>query len=64
VKTGEETKKSIRRVHTGETTIEELRAGAVALTGEPDPLEFLDRVVGIIRYRDGSVIDIVRQVKN
>jgi citrate lyase subunit alpha / citrate CoA-transferase len=36
----------------------------VALTGEPEPLEFLERVVGIIRYRDGSVIDVVRQVKN
>jgi citrate lyase subunit alpha/citrate CoA-transferase len=45
-------------------TIEELHERAVALTGEPEPLEFLERVVGIIRYRDGSVIDVVRQVKN
>jgi citrate lyase subunit alpha/citrate CoA-transferase len=45
-------------------TIEELRQKAVALTGEPDPIEFTERIVGIIRYRDGSVIDVVRQVKN
>ncbi|MDF7662281.1 citrate lyase subunit alpha [Erwiniaceae bacterium L1_54_6] len=36
---------------------------AVALTGEPKPIAFTDRIVGVIRYRDGSVIDVVRQVK-
>jgi citrate lyase subunit alpha/citrate CoA-transferase len=45
-------------------TIKELHDKAVGLTGEPEPLEFADRVVGIVRYRDGSVIDIVRQVKS
>jgi citrate lyase subunit alpha/citrate CoA-transferase len=44
-------------------TIQELYDRAVALTGEPAPIEFLEKVVGIIRYRDGSVIDVVRQVK-
>lgn len=41
----------------------ELYNRAVTLTGEPKPIEFTDRVVGIIRYRDGSVIDVVHQVK-
>jgi citrate lyase subunit alpha/citrate CoA-transferase len=45
-------------------TIKELHQRAVALTGEPEPLEFTNRIVGVIRYRDGSVIDVVRQVKN
>ncbi|PKU21333.1 hypothetical protein CWS72_27285, partial [Telmatospirillum siberiense] len=45
------------------TSIEDLYKRAVALTGEPKPIEFLDKVVGIVRYRDGSVIDVVRQVK-
>jgi len=44
-------------------SIQALHARAIALTGEPDPIEFLDRIVGIIRYRDGSVIDVVRQIK-
>ena len=45
-------------------TIDELNQRAMALTGEPEPLEFTERIVGIIRYRDGSVIDVVREVKN
>ncbi len=44
-------------------TIEELYQKAVSIVGEPTPIEFLDKIVGIIRYRDGSVIDVVRQVK-
>ena len=43
--------------------IEELYARAIAQTGEPEPIPFLDRVVGVVRYRDGTVIDVVRQVK-
>ncbi|MBP0650603.1 hypothetical protein J8J40_26505, partial [Mycobacterium tuberculosis] len=30
--------------------------------GTPLPIAFRDKVVGLIRYRDGSVIDVVRQV--
>jgi len=44
-------------------SIQELYERCVAITGEPAPIEFLDKVVGVVRYRDGSVIDIVRQVK-
>lgn len=33
------------------------------ISGEPKPIEFEDRIVGVIRYRDGTVIDVVRQVK-
>lgn len=44
-------------------TMQELYERAISITGEPAPIEFLDRIVGIIRYRDGSVIDVVRQVK-
>lgn len=44
-------------------TIEELYQRAVTITGEPTPLEFEDKIVGVVRYRDGSVIDVVRQIK-
>jgi citrate lyase subunit alpha/citrate CoA-transferase len=44
-------------------TIQQLYERACSLVGEPMPIEFLDKIVGIIRYRDGSVIDVVRQVK-
>ncbi|KAA5938025.1 citrate lyase subunit alpha [Pantoea sp. Bo_2] len=36
---------------------------AITLSGVPKPIQFTDRIVGVIRYRDGSVIDIVRQVE-
>ncbi|OPY92108.1 MAG: Citrate lyase alpha chain [Syntrophaceae bacterium PtaU1.Bin231] len=33
------------------------------LTGVPDPIEYKDRVVAVIEYRDGTTIDVVRQIK-
>ena len=44
-------------------TIEELRDMAYKMVGKPDPVQFGDRVVGIIEARDGTIIDVVRQVK-
>lgn len=45
-------------------TIEELRDIAYSITGEPEPVQFGDRVVGIIESRDGTIMDVVRQVKD
>lgn len=44
-------------------TIEELRDRAYAIAGEPDPVQFDDRVVGIIEARDGTIMDVVRKIK-
>ena len=44
-------------------TIEELRDQAYAIVGEPDPVQFDDRVVGIIESRDGTILDVVRKIK-
>ncbi len=44
-------------------TIEELRDMAYSMVGEPDPVQFGDRVVGIIEARDGTIIDVVREIK-
>jgi len=44
-------------------TIEELQQRAEMLTGELQPIRYQENVVGIIRYRDGSVIDVIKQVK-
>ncbi|SFM97354.1 citrate lyase subunit alpha / citrate CoA-transferase [Izhakiella capsodis] len=43
--------------------IEALYQRAIVLCGNPRPIAFADRIVGVIRYRDGTVIDVVRQVK-
>src|SRR5271166_361407 len=57
-----EVEKRLRDAGLPVLSIEELHRRAIALTGEPEPLKFLDRIVGLIRYRDGTVIDVVRQV--
>jgi len=44
-------------------TIEELRDIAYSITGVPEKVQFEDRIVGIIEARDGTVMDVVRQVK-
>ncbi len=44
-------------------TIEELKVKAERLVGKPEQIHFEDKVVGVINYRDGSVIDVIRQVK-
>ncbi|HUL59471.1 MAG TPA: citrate lyase subunit alpha [Anaeromyxobacteraceae bacterium] len=40
-----------------------LHAEIEAITGKPRPLEFDDKVVALIEYRDGSIIDAVRRVR-
>jgi len=45
------------------TTIEELRDRAYRITGRPKPPEFTDNIVALIEYRDGTLIDVVREVK-
>ncbi|TWP28666.1 citrate lyase subunit alpha [Apibacter muscae] len=45
-------------------SIEELKNRALELTGIPKPIEFTDKPVAVVRYRDGRVIDVVYQVKH
>jgi citrate lyase subunit alpha/citrate CoA-transferase len=45
-------------------SIEELQKKAEALVGVPDPIQYTKRIVGIVTYRDGSIIDVIRQVKD
>ncbi len=44
-------------------TIEELRDIAYSIVGEPERVQFDDKVVGIIESRDGTVMDVVRKIK-
>lgn len=44
-------------------TIEELQQIAEGLTGVPKPIETTDKIVCIVEYRDGTVTDVIRQVK-
>ncbi len=44
-------------------TIKELKEKAEKITGKPNPIEFTDKIVGIVEYRDGGIIDVIKQVK-
>ena len=46
------------------TDIHKLKAKGEELAGEQHSVEVSDRVVGIVEYRDGTVIDLVRQPLN
>lgn len=45
------------------TTIEALRDRAYRISGAPDPVEFDDKVVAVIEYRDGTLLDVIRKTK-
>ena len=42
--------------------ITELRDKALSIIGQPDPIPFGDRTVGVVMNRDGSVMDVIRNV--
>ena len=44
-------------------TIEQLLETAYSLTGVPKPIETTDKITCIVEYRDGTVIDVIRQIK-
>lgn len=44
-------------------TIEELRDLAYSITGRPSKPDFTDKIVALIEYRDGTLIDVLREVK-
>ncbi|HCD42253.1 MAG TPA: citrate lyase subunit alpha [Lachnoclostridium sp.] len=44
-------------------TIEELRDIAYSIAGEPEKVQFDEKIVGIIEGRDGTIMDVVRKIK-
>lgn len=44
-------------------TMEELCEIAESMAGVPKPLEFEDKVVALVEYRDGTIIDVIRKIK-
>ncbi len=40
-------------------TIEDLKAAAEKLAGEPNKVNFTDRIIGVVEYRDGTVLDVI-----
>ena len=44
-------------------SIEELQAKAEQIVGCPKPIEYTDKIVGVVAYRDNTIIDVIHQVK-
>jgi len=45
------------------TTIEDLYHKSQEITGVANKVEFEDNIIGVVRYRDGSIIDSIYQIK-
>ncbi len=43
-------------------TLEELKEKAYQIVGTPEPIEYGEKVVALIEYRDGTIIDVVKNV--
>jgi len=43
--------------------IHDLARRAISIIGQPDPLPFGDKVVGVVMGRDGSVQDVIMNIK-
>ncbi len=43
--------------------INELEKEVDEITGIPNQLEYTDKIVGLIEYRDGTIIDVIRELK-
>ena len=39
-----------------------LRQRAEKIVGVPEPIRYKDRVVGVVMYRDNTIIDVIRQI--
>ncbi len=44
-------------------SIEQLRDIAYGITGTPDPVSFEDEVVALVEYRDGTILDVIRKIR-
>ena len=44
-------------------TIEELRDAAIQTVDIPEEIQFEDRIVALVEYRDGTIIDVIRKPK-
>jgi citrate lyase subunit alpha/citrate CoA-transferase len=60
----EEIKRKLKKAGLPVYSINELKEKAEKIVGKPDPIKFKNRIVGLVEYRDGTIIDVIKQVKN
>ena len=56
-------KAALRAAGLGVFDIAELREKAESIAGIPEPVEYGERIVGLVEYRDGTILDVIREVK-
>lgn len=59
----QELREDLERTSLNLVSIQDLQALAESMTGVPRPIETTGRVTCIVEYRDGTVLDVIRQVK-
>ena len=59
----EELKEDLTAANLKLVTIEELCELARSIVGTPKPIECTDKIVAVVEYRDGTVIDVIRQIR-
>ncbi len=42
--------------------IHQIKEEVEKITGKPEPLKFTDRIVGVVEYRDGTILDVIYEV--
>ncbi len=52
---------NLKEAHVPLVEIQDLQRMAYELAGRPDPIQLSDEVVGIVEYRDGTVLDVIRK---
>jgi citrate lyase subunit alpha/citrate CoA-transferase len=57
-----ELEEKLKRAGLPVVTMRELQEKAQKVTGKPHEIKVKDRIVGVVNYRDGSVIDVIYQV--
>ncbi len=60
----EDLKKELIKAKMPVKDINDLRREITQITGVPRPVEFTDDIIALVEYRDGSIIDTVRRVKD
>ena len=59
----QELKEDLEKTGLKLTTIERLQQLAESMTGVPAPIQTTDRVVCVVEYRDGTVLDVIREIQ-
>jgi citrate lyase subunit alpha/citrate CoA-transferase len=53
----------LRKNHIPIMPIAELQQKAERMVGKPEPVLYEKKIVAVVEYRDGTIMDVVRQVK-